>query len=427
MDDAGATPELGGLFDGFEGQRVATDDELTSGLSSALISLDANVLLGLYRYPDEFGSDLLGAFEAMADRLFVSHQALTEFWRNRNSALADRARAKVEVEKQLNTNERSILDAVSAWAKKTAIDEDDLGQARLLIERQFEVLRKVVTDNHQDDVENYPSPSMDPIVEALESLLQGKIGTPLPASEYQTAVAEGKRRHDNEEPPGFKEKATAKAHLPEGVAGDYLVWIQSMAEAKRRNLDLLLITADEKEDWYWRSWSTIIGPRTELSKEFWDETGQRLMLMTPIDFMRRYGQAGGDVSDSALAEAERHEFPVGEQEKPAPEKPVGTWDPSAVHQLLAKLSTEAPVQAAVIRTAAANGGLIEREEVYRIGNYGPKRMLRGFTRPVRRVSRLLQEQGELDLDAPEMLRPRYDFGVQANAFEIPYEVVEILR
>lgn len=102
------------------------------------------------------------------------------------------------------------------------------------------------------------------------------------------------------------------------------------------------------------------------------------------------------------------------------------WTPDGVARLLSILDQEAPVQAAVIRAAAANGGAVDRSRVFELGRYGPNRMLRGFTRPVSRVTRALQANGHVDLRAPDMLRPRYDYGVQANAFKIPEEVVQIL-
>ncbi len=321
----------------------------------------------------------------------------------------------------------SVQVAIEVWAKQTAIDGPDLEHTSQLVARQFEVLRNVVVDNHRDDVEIYPSPGMDPIVQALEGLLEGRVGGPLPQKEHDSAVAEGKRRHSAEEPPGYKEKESEKAHLVEGIAGDYLVWVQSMAEAQHRGLDLMLVTGDEKEDWYWRFRDALIGPRPELSKEFWTLTKRRLFLLTPIDFMRRYRESGGDVSESALIEAEQQIPSAETAERVDDESEGATWTPSAVQQLLSTLDAQAPVQAAVIRAAAASGGIVSRDEVFRLGGYGPKRMLRGFTRPVRRFSRLLQETGELDLRAPELLSPRYDHGVQANAFEIPSAVVEILN
>lgn len=419
---------LVGLFHGFEGHRAPRAEEIDGAIATAMISIDANVMLGLYRYPDEFSAALLEALDSMVARVFVTHQALVEFWRNRTSALADRSRAKAEIEKRLGHCERSVTDAIETWAKQTTLDESDLQQARILVTREFEVLRKLVADTHRDDVESYPSPGMDPIVRALEGLLDRRAGPPLTATEYDAAVAEGGRRHAKGEPPGYKEKTSEKEHLPEGVSGDYLVWSQSLAEAKRRGSDLLIITGDEKEDWYWRSKETIIGPRTELAKEFWDATGKRLYLLTPIEFLRRYQAQGGNVSDQVLEEAEKQGAPTTalghENEEEGAE--TARWTPEAVSALLAALDIEAPVQAAVIRAAAANGGAVDRQQVYQLGDYSEKRMLRGFTRPVRRVSRRLQEVGDLDLWVQEMLRPRYDYGVQANAFEIPGEVVEIL-
>ena len=317
------------------------------------------------------------------------------------------------------------MSAIVTWAKKTAIDDTDLTQTKITVERQFEVLGKVVTDNHRDDAETYPSPGMDPIVQALEGVVEGRVGGKLSQDDFDAAVAEGKRRHANEEPPGYKEKEAEKQHLPEGVAGDYLVWVQSIAESRRRGLDLLIVTSDEKEDWYWRAKETVIGPRPELAKEFWDATGRRLFLLTPIEFMRRYKSQGGNVSEQALTEAEG-KATLPEQVTYEERRDTAQWSLDAVRQLLAILDTQAPVQAAVIRAAAANGGLVDRQKVFELGNYGPKRMLRGFTRPVRRVSRLLQETGDLDLQAPEMLTPRYDFYGLADAFQIPDEVVELL-
>ncbi|MGI9004103.1 MAG: PIN-like domain-containing protein [Pseudonocardia sp.] len=41
-----------------------------------------------------------------------------------------------------------------------------------------------------------------------------------------------------------------------------------MDEAGRRGGDLLIVTGDEKEDWWWRYRSEFIGPRQELVAEF---------------------------------------------------------------------------------------------------------------------------------------------------------------
>ena len=49
-----------GLFGGFEGHRAPTDAEIDEVLRGhdAMMSLDTNVLLGLYRYSDERSASL---------------------------------------------------------------------------------------------------------------------------------------------------------------------------------------------------------------------------------------------------------------------------------------------------------------------------------------------------------------------------------
>lgn len=425
-DGSNDHPTARGLFGGFEGHRVPDHAAVNEALSNALISLDANVLLGLYRYPDEFASEFLDALWLMQERVFVSDQALAEFWRNRFSVLADRARARKEVESRLTSCKRSVDDALTIWAKKVAVDESDLEQALDAVTRHFEVLHETVADNHGDDVERYPSPGKDPIVERLESILAGRVGPALSAEEYAAAVKEGKLRHENQIPPGYKENLKDKEHLAEGVAGDYLLWLQSTREAERRQLDLLIVTADEKEDWYWRLRETVIGPRPELSKEFWDLTGRQLFMLSPFDFMKRLQALGGKVSETALKEFAETVMNAVDASRETKDRTDGKWTANAVLRLLSILDYEAPVQAEVIRAAAANGGSVERTQVYAIGQYDPNRMLRGFTRPVARVTRKLQAEGDVGLRVPDMLRPRYDYGVQANAFEVPREVVDLL-
>lgn len=419
---------MAGLFDGFEGHRAPGDAELTDALDTALVSLDANVLLGFYRYPEEFGTALIDELSHYGDRVFVSHQALAEFWRNRTSALADRARAKSEAEKQLSSNERSTSNAIEQWGKKVALEDADLDQARAIVARQFELLTKLVEDAHADDREIYPSTDQDPIVKSLERLLSGRVGAPLSDDEWRDAVDEGKRRHREQIPPGYKEKPDEKERLAEGVSGDYLVWLQSIQAASVRGLDLLILTSDVKEDWYARFRDDIIGPRQELAKEYWDLSGKRLFLMRPSDLIQRAAARGGHIGADALDEAARQlEGETDTRDREPDPVRAAPWTQTNVTKLLALLDQQAHVQADVIRAAARNGGRVERDEVYQIGGYSPDRMLRGFTRPVRRLSRVLQEAGELDVRAPEMLTPRYDYSVEANAFQIPDQVVAILR
>ncbi|RLK60440.1 PIN-like domain-containing protein [Actinokineospora cianjurensis] len=74
----------GGLYAGFEGYRSPTPEELRRVLTSGIVVPDTNLLLNLYRYTATARDTLLRALEKL-ETLWVPHQVLTEFWRNRET------------------------------------------------------------------------------------------------------------------------------------------------------------------------------------------------------------------------------------------------------------------------------------------------------------------------------------------------------
>lgn len=424
----------GGLFGGFEGHRAPTSAEIDDVLRAgrALISLDTNVLLGLYRYSDERSASLRRGLSDHRDQLFVSHQVQVEFWRNRASVLADRARASKKAKEGLEKARATAMQAITVWAKEVSVEKQDLEDALGQVRRHFASLWRLVEDQHAEDKENYPSPADDPLVSELERLLESKVGAPLPEDEQELRIQEGQRRFDAKEPPGFCEKAEDKKDLVEGISGDYLVWSQTIDEARQRDSDVVLVTADVKDDWYWRERDNVVGPRSELSMELLRETGRRLFMITPLQLEERWRRQREDdgshravtldevsVDDGELVDG-------GENETPVAEPVASTWNAETVHEAMTMLQVEAPVQHAVIFSAAQNGGLVDRATVYALGNYPAERMLRGFTRPVRRIARALQDRGALATDVPDLLAPRYDGGVQATAFAVPEDLIPLI-
>src|SRR6266851_3998003 len=78
-----------GLFEGFEGYRTPTDADYKHLFQHGLVVPDTNVLLNLYRYNHETRDDFFNVLQRLGSQLWVPHQALVEFWRNRESALSD--------------------------------------------------------------------------------------------------------------------------------------------------------------------------------------------------------------------------------------------------------------------------------------------------------------------------------------------------
>jgi hypothetical protein len=111
------------------------------------------------------------------------------------------------------------------------------------------------------------------------------------------------------------------------------------------------------------------------------------------------------------------------------ERPAGLvqWTSEAVVELLRRLRSEGWPHAAIIERAAANGGAVTRAEVYEIAGYPPERMLRGFTRPTRRITLDLIVEGLIDEDVDWPLLTQYATGVVASHFIVPPEFTDTLE
>jgi|SRR5579875_3454501 len=190
-----------------------------------------------------------------------------------------------------------------------------------------------------------------------------------------------------------------------------------MAEAKSRGLPLVLVTGDEKDDWWWRHRGQFLGPRTELTEEFSREVGTSLVFLRPRQLIDHADVLAVTVSEGAASEIERvtSDLEAG-------------WSRRAVSELLDRLDAGGYPQAEVIRVAARQGGIIDKADVHRIAGRDEDRSLRGFTKPVMRITASLQDEGFLADDIEKMLNPLYPpgSGGVAEQFEIPLEVVEIL-
>lgn len=392
-----------------------TSADIETALKAGLLSLDANTLLNFYRYSPKAREALMDVLQAAGDRVWVSHQAALEFWRNRCSVIDSRAQATTDLVSAINKNESAIENGVNAWAKQTAIPEDVKTQLLGTFRNVFAEAREIINaEAAGGDVISYDA-DRDAVLGALSRLLSSHVGEPLPPDDHEAALVEGERRAKAGEPPGFRDIDKSEGGGPEGASGDYLVWTQSIREAMTRGLPLVVVTGDEKEDWWWRHRSAFLGPRAELAREFATYSQHRLYMLRPVDLTEHAGALNVTLPEDASDDVARASGMKRER-----------WTSDAVFALLARLDLEGAVQAQVIREASANGGSIDRARIYELGGYSEDRMLRGFTKPTARITLALQEAGLAPWGVAPALEPRYETGVLALRFEVPREFVEIL-
>jgi len=406
-----------GIYDDFPGYRLPSDEELDEALRAALVVVDANVLLDLYRYNESTRDDLLGVLRRIGDRLWVPHQVLREFWRNRISVLASRGAGTDEALSALAKQRRATGDAIRRWAKTVAVESRYQDHLLAKVDALHAELEQEIRAHAPGPPKAISGSVMEPVLQQLQILLDGKAGRKPSDAEWEAAVKEGNERAARQEPPGYKDGEKANSDLPEGAAGDYLVWHQTLEEATRRGIDILLVTGDEKEDWWWRYRSELLGPRIELVSEFKARCGRQLYMMRPIDLLRRSSALHVTVRKESVDDVERVSRETQQR---------ALWTQEGVAALLDRLETEGRDQAEVIRVAALHGGTVNREDVYEICGYEDDRMLRGFTLPTGRITRDLQREGIVAEDVEPVLTTIYHGGVKAAAFRIPAEMTAIL-
>lgn len=401
-----------GLFSGFEGYRSATEDELIEAVTHWLVVLDTNVLLNLYNFQGSSLQDFTEVFEALGDRLFVPHQALDEFWRNRRTVLSENQGRHREQE----SIQKAFDDAESAFRKwhQRVVDRTKPPPANALRELQ-EARAAILEYMTQKNAEAAPilpdTPTHeDRILQKLEPLLAGRVGPPPDPSDLHRLQAEGRARVSAKIPPGYMDGEKN----PDRAIGDFLVWQQAMDASRERNLPVLFVTQDQKEDWWADRGTKSMRARPELVTELIRYSGQRLLMIRAHDLVRLGGHLGVEVSQATVEEAE------------LTYENIGGWDPDLVVLYLAVLEAW-PEHFLILDQAVAQGGEITRQQMAEILGREESDSMRGIGRPYHTAIQRLIDAGDLDAELPVPLTAYYESGGYMSHFVMPPELVTLFK
>lgn len=267
-----------------------TEDEVEAIWNEGTLTVDANVLLDLYRYHPETRDALIRALRVFKGRLWLSHQAASEFVRNR-------ARAAAAVGKELGDAD-SDLGTLEAATKKAT---DDLRGRRplprevgLKLKAEVEAaIRTAKASIEEVRTRNADGASTDAVLDDVMSIFDGCVGAAPDDAELADLHKEAERRIKEKVPPGYEDakKDGGNAH------GDYLVWHQVLQQAKSSAKPMILVTSERKEDWWERAHGKTVGPRHELLDEAHRVAGQTVLIYQTDSFVERAAKrAGASVS-----------------------------------------------------------------------------------------------------------------------------------
>lgn len=425
-------PQGRGIFDCDEAHRSPLRSDYERIFDSGLVVLDTNVLLNLYRSNESTRRDMLAVLARLRERLWIPHQVLTEFWRNRESATVRHHHATKanEAGTALDKAVKAARTAVTTWLTAVQLKDDEEAAQRTdqdltELTKAADSLKMFIRAQAEcDALKETATTHTDPVLNVLEPLLHGRIGEPLPPDEYDKAVKEAQERADEGIPPGHEDFRTKE---PELAAGDYLLWVQLMAEARHRGRDVLLVTGDVKKDWWTsRGYDIPPRPRAELLLELREHARVDLYMLTPSELLRWAEELLElHVDEGSVRDLEQ----LGEASA-AEDFEEGAWTAESLAVFMDELMRRYPSRVKAIVAAAANGGFVDREAVYELAGYDETRRLRGFTQPVGTLSRDLQAAGVLTGGEPFLLTTVYGHAVDpswAKGFRIPSAVIPLLR
>ena len=257
-----------------------SEDEKQELWNHATFVFDTNVFLNLYRYTAKTRELLMAAFDSFSDRLWMPDHVACEFMKNRSNIIWE-SNNKYEV---LSNEANKLVDSCRTQLNLDPADKD-IAEMRSFLEQWIDAAKRknIVVSKYAEDK----------ILEKLLDLFDGKVGPKLSDEEKKAIEQEGKNRYAAKIPPGYKDSEKKKGDDLNNTYGDLIVWKQILNYAKSAKTDIVLVTNDQKEDWWEILHSQTIGPRVELKREFSKETSQRFHMYSMRNFITLF-ESGRD-------------------------------------------------------------------------------------------------------------------------------------
>jgi predicted nucleic acid-binding protein len=212
--------------------------------NDALIFLDTNILVWLYRINKDARSELFHIFNSLKEQnrlripAWVIHEYNHLVIKRDDTAFLPFKRSAKEVEKKLKTIELN---------SKLVIDDDYLngsqygGKSEFLSEldkatSSLRSLLKVLTSSRNKNI--------DEIQIEIEELINGCVLESDINDLLKKSSIFGSVRSKNRVPPGFLDEGK-----PDNEYGDYILWQEILSICRKEGKSALLITNDNKPDW----------------------------------------------------------------------------------------------------------------------------------------------------------------------------------
>lgn len=266
-----------------------SDSEKQSLLETATIVFDTNVFLNLYRYSKSTRETLLDIMTSFKERLWMPYQIAKEFMKNRPEVIFETAN---KYENMISSGEKLVQE----YASYLRIKPND---------ESCEELKKIISEwIETKKLKNLEvtSCSDDKILLQILDLFDGKVGTEFDESRIDEIRKEGKERYSKKVPPGYMDTKKIKDDDENNAYGDLIYWKEILEYANNHSVNVILVTSDQKEDWWTIVKGKTISPRPELLKEFHTFTSKQIYLYEMNNFISMVKSVNNEAVDEKITD-----------------------------------------------------------------------------------------------------------------------------
>ena len=266
------------MKENFFGYIPYSSEEYKKLWNNAIVVVDANILLNLYRYSKKTQKEMFNSLDKLKDRLWIPYNTALEFFRNRLSVINERKSEYDSLVKALSFTKE--IDKVNRV--RHAILSDKKEKLLAIINECAVTVENIIIEGKNEETIDYVK--NDSILNHILELYDGKIGDKISEEKLKEYTKKIDKRYENKIPPGYKDinKDTDNKY------GDAINWLETIAYAKNNNKDILYITDDVKSDWFNKDTNM---PRYELLNEFYCETNNnKIYIYTTESFLENFNK-----------------------------------------------------------------------------------------------------------------------------------------
>jgi hypothetical protein len=287
----------------FPGYSRPTNEEFRQLWQECVFAFDANMLLHIYRYTPETQESFYLVLERLKDRIWIPHQAATEYYENREKVIEDQLKVYDDINRLLDEAYVKLENQLAAFKRHVSVKTGPVLES---IKSAVVKAKESLAANKQA----HPDAAASALLgEKLTALFEGKVGEQFSAARLLEIYEEAERRFKAQIPPGYKD---AKGKEYPDKYGDVVMWFQLIEHAKRLRKPIIFVTDDRKDDWWRKEKGQTLSPRPELINEVENEAHVKFYIYRSEEFLR-HAQEFLELEDQQAAIREVEE--IGRQDE----------------------------------------------------------------------------------------------------------------